>query len=127
VLTHLCGTPSMPNLDGAILVVEEVGERPYRLDRMLTQLREAGAFAGVKAVVVGHLNGCEEPAPTTPNPARDAAPAPLDVFRERLHALSIPMAYGIGVGHQPPCYALPLGMRAKLSSSSLELCEDLPP
>src|SRR6185436_2319597 len=48
VLTALCGTPSMPDLEGAILVLEEVGERPYRIDRMLTQLKEAGAFAGVK-------------------------------------------------------------------------------
>ena len=56
VLTHLVGTPSMPSLQGSVLVLEEVGERPYRIDRMLTQLRASGALRGVRAVVVGPVS-----------------------------------------------------------------------
>lgn len=136
VLAHLAGTPSAPDLDGAVLVLEEVGERPYRIDRALTQLCESGMLHGVRAVVVGHLTHCDEPAAsegagprgastTTPGP-RDRAPAPLDVFRERLAAAGIPMAYGLPVGHEAPNYALPLGTRVKLTSESLTLLEDIP-
>ncbi len=136
VLAHLCGTPSMPSLEGSIVVLEEIGERPYRIDRMLTQLRESGAFVGVRAVIVGHLTDCAEPVPLGARAhdvgggARDPAPAPLDVFRERLGAFGIPVAHGITVGHEPPCTALPLGVRARLSGAAgtgtLELLEDLP-
>lgn len=134
VLAHLAGTPSAPDLRGAIVVLEEVGERPYRIDRALTQLHESGMLRGVRAVVVGHLTGCDEPmppagAPSTSasfGPTRDRAPAPLDVFRERLASMGIPMAHGLTSGHEAPNHALPLGVRARLTRDSLTLLEDLP-
>lgn len=126
VLAHLAGTPSAPNLEGAILVLEEVGERPYRIDRDLTQLKESGMLAGVRAVVVGHLTGCDEPASSAAGPsARDRAPAPLEVFRERVASMHIPFAHGLAVGHEPPNWALPLGARARLADGTLTLLEDL--
>ena len=126
VLTALCGTPAMPSLDGAILVLEEVGERPYRIDRMLTQLKDSGAFAGVRAVIVGHLTGCEEPASSSAEPSqRDPAPAALDVFRERIRSTGVPMFSGIAVGHQAPNIALPLGARAKVQGGKLTLLENV--
>lgn len=78
VLAHLAGTPSSPNLDGAVVVLEEVGERPYRIDRALTQIKESGMLAGARAVVVGHLTACEEPAPPVPSsgPSSGAASGP---------------------------------------------------
>jgi muramoyltetrapeptide carboxypeptidase len=126
VLAHLAGTPSSPNLDGAILVLEEVGERPYRIDRALTQLKESGALAGVRAIVVGHLTGCEEPGAPSPQSTRDAPPRALDVFRERVASMHIPFAHGLQVGHEPPNVALPLGVRARVGGGKLTLLEDLP-
>lgn len=135
VLAALCGTPAMPSLEGTILVLEEVGERPYRIDRMLTQLKEAGALADVRAVIVGHLTNCEEPSAASPGPAgaaaagaaaaRRPAPAALDVFRERVRSMGIPLAHGLAVGHEAPNIALPVGARARLAGGKLTLLEEL--
>ena len=128
VLCALLGTESFPKLDGAIVVLEEVGERPYRIDRMLTQLLHAGALRGVRAVVVGHLTGCVEPG--NASGARDAVPSALSVFAERLATAGVPLAAGIAAGHEAPTRALPLGVRARLVVSAgggaLTLLEDLP-
>lgn len=124
VLAALCGTPAMPSLAGAIVVLEEVGERPYRIDRMLTQLKDSGALAGVRAVIVGQLTGCEEPTSASSS-RRDPPPAALDVFRERIRALGVPMFSGLAVGHEAPNIALPLGARAKVAGGKLTLLEDL--
>jgi muramoyltetrapeptide carboxypeptidase len=124
VLSALCGTPAMPSLEGVLLVLEEVGERPYRIDRMLTQLKEAGAFADVRAVIAGHLTNCAEP-PSNGAGKRDAAPAPLEVFRERVRSTGVPFAHGIAVGHEAPNIALPLGARARLAGGKLTLLEDI--
>jgi muramoyltetrapeptide carboxypeptidase len=128
VLAALCGTPAMPSLEGVILVLEEVGERPYRIDRMLTQLKEAGAFAGVRAVVAGHLTNCTEPPGNSAGvtaASRDAAPAPLDVFRERVRSTGVPFAHGLAVGHEAPNIALPIGARARIAGGKLTLLEDV--
>lgn len=128
VLCALVGTGSLPSLDGAIVVLEEVGERPYRVDRMLTQLIAAGALRGVRAVVAGHLTDCVEP--NSGNGTRDPAPSAHAVFAERLTSAGIPFASGLAAGHQAPNRALPLGVRAQLQvgsgGGSLTLLEDLP-
>ncbi|MDP2342972.1 MAG: LD-carboxypeptidase [Deltaproteobacteria bacterium] len=112
VLAALCGTGLQPSLRGHLLVLEEIGERPYRLDRMLTQLWLSGVFDGVVGVVVGHLTGCAEPA--SPGSTRDEAPTPIAVFTERLAALGVPVVAGLPVGHEAPNRAIPLGARARL-------------
>lgn len=129
VLAALCGTPLQPDLRGHVVVLEEVGERPYRLDRMLTQCLAAGVLRDLKGVVVGHLTQCEEPAPSSSaassssssasaasssassasSSTRDPAPRAVDVFVERLAPLGVPLALGLPVGHEAPNYALPLG------------------
>ena len=125
VLAHLVGTPSLPSLEGALLVLAEIGERPYSIERMLTQLKESGALSGVRAVVTGHLTSCVEPSP--PTGTRDPVATALEVVRERLRSIEIPVAHGIEVGHEHPNRALPLGVRARLTKDKLELLEDLPP
>jgi muramoyltetrapeptide carboxypeptidase len=124
VMASLCGTPSQPRfsggMTGAIVVLEEIGERPYRIDRMLTQMLRAGAFDGVAAVVVGQLTQCTEPSAATPpgapapSSSRDPAPAPLDVFVDVLRPLGVPVGAGAQVGHETPNAALPLGGRVRL-------------
>ncbi len=114
VLTHLVGTPWFPALDGAILCVEEVGERPYRLDRMWTQLLTAGVLDGVAGVALGHLTGCDDAA--TP---RAPAIAALDICRERLAPLGIPVIAGLPFGHEHPNYAIPVGNPVTLHTGTL--------
>ncbi|OGQ13361.1 MAG: hypothetical protein A2138_12950 [Deltaproteobacteria bacterium RBG_16_71_12] len=128
VLCALVGTASLPTLDGAIVVLEEVGERPYRVDRMLTQLIGSGALRGVRAVVAGHLTDCVEQ--NGGGGARDPAPSAHAVFAERLAHAGIPFASGLAAGHQAPNRALPLGVRVRVhvgeGAGTLTLLEDLP-
>ena len=61
MLASLCGTPWQLNAEGCILVLEEVGEAPYRVDRLLQQLKDAGVFQGVRGVAVGSFQGFSSP------------------------------------------------------------------
>jgi muramoyltetrapeptide carboxypeptidase len=117
VLSRLVGTRYFPRLRGAILVLEERGERPYRLDRTLTQLLLSGVLEGVAAVVVGRLEKCDEPDGTGPTAA--------EVLRERLVPLGVPLCVGAPVGHGERNRAFPFGAPAALDATAgtLELLE----
>jgi muramoyltetrapeptide carboxypeptidase len=109
VFTRLLGTKYLPDLDGAILFLEDVGERPYRIDRLLTHLQLAGVFDRVAAVIFGDLVGCEEPPGS-----HVGSPLAADVVKERLARLAVPVALGAPVGHGSRNLALPYGVRAQL-------------
>jgi muramoyltetrapeptide carboxypeptidase len=113
VFSRLLGTPLLPDLDGAILFLEEVGERPYRIDRLLTHLELAGVFAAVSGVVVGELVACEEPPES-----RVTSPSAIEVVRERLGHLGIPVALGARIGHGARNLALPYGVHANLDAQA---------
>lgn len=108
LISRLAGTPWQLNLDGAILLLEEVGEQPYRIDRALTQLRLAGALEGVRGVVIGDLEKCEQPTAEA-------------VIVERLG--KVPIVAGAPVGHGQRNRALPLGVRAKIEGATLSFVE----
>lgn len=105
LLSHLQGTPFAPSLAGAILLVEDVGEEPYRLDRYLTHLALAGALDGVAGVAIGQLVGCD---------AANGSVAGADVVRDAVRALGVPAIEGVPCGHEDRNYAAPLGARATL-------------
>jgi muramoyltetrapeptide carboxypeptidase len=86
----LIGTPWPVPLAGAIVVLEEVGERPYEIDRYLTQLVLTGALPAARAAVVGDLTRCHDPSP--PSGERDPEHAALDVVLERLAYAGLPAA-----------------------------------
>ncbi len=112
VLRSLVGTRFMPELAGCILALEEVGERPYRIDRALTQLLTSGALRGVRGVAVGQLHACEEPAGGNPD-----SPDAEAVVLERLGALGVPVVTGFPFGHVPERNAaLPFGARVRLDA-----------
>lgn len=113
VFSRLLGTKHLPDLDGAILFLEDVGERPYRIDRLLTHLELAGVFDRVAAVMVGDLVGCEEP-----SGSQVPSPSAAEVVMERLSRLQIPVAIGAGIGHGTRNCALPCGVRAELDASA---------
>jgi muramoyltetrapeptide carboxypeptidase len=109
LISRLVGTPWQLDLDGAILLLEEVGEAPYRIDRALTQLELAGALAGVRGVVLGDFERCEA----------DTPPAAEEVVVERLGRLGVPIVADAPVGHGKRNRALPLGARAEISDGTL--------
>lgn len=104
-LCHLLGTEFAPRFDGGIVVLEDRGEAPYRIDRMLTQMRLAGVLDGVRAVVLGDFIDCGAKADLWP------------VFEDILADLGVPVAAGCGVGHGARNLALPLGLPARLDAA----------
>ena len=99
LISATMGTPFAPQPEGAILLIEDVNEAPYRVDRMLSQLRLAGVLGKVSGVVVGSF--CPPGAPES---------AELDrVVREYLEGLKVPVLWKFPVGHNPPNATLPHG------------------
>jgi muramoyltetrapeptide carboxypeptidase len=100
VLASLCGTPLQPSFRGAIVLLEDLNEPPYRLDRLCTQLVLSGAFEGAVGFVVGDLAAEGEE-----NDGRDEAVA------ERLSTLGVPVVLGGPFGHagrnQPVAFGIP--------------------
>jgi len=106
----LVGTPWALPLAGAVLALEEVGEKPYEIDRYLTQLRLTGALRGLSAAVLGELTRCTDPNP--PAGGLDPNSAARDVVIERL--AGIPLAIGAPIGHGNVNEAVPFGARCVL-------------
>ena len=106
----LVGTPWALPLAGAIAVFEEVGERPYELDRCLTQLVLTGALATTRAIVLGDLTRCADGSPPLGTP--DPPDAALAAVLERLAHL--PVAVGAPIGHGTRNEPVPFGARCEL-------------
>ena len=114
VLTRLIGTPWLPPLDGAILALEEVGERPYRVDRALTHLAAAGLATRVAGVVVGDLVSCVAN-------ATESSATVEQVIAERLATWGVPVLRGAPFGHGTRNRAFPLGARVTLDADACRL------
>ena len=99
---------SRPARDG-ILLVEDVNEKDYRVDRMLTQLRRSGYLDGVAGIVAGTFTGCGE------------AEAIQDILAERLGSLHVPMVAWANVGHGGQFQAFPYGIAAELDADAATL------
>jgi muramoyltetrapeptide carboxypeptidase len=116
VATSLIGTPWLPSLAGCVLVLEDVGEEPYRVDRMLTQWRSSGVLRDIAGVGLGRFRWKED----------DILPGDFsmeEVLRDRFGDLGVPVVGRLPVGHGRPNMALPLGRLARLDAGrgSLEL------
>ncbi len=109
VATHLIGTPWFPDLRGALLLLEDVGEAPYRIDRMLTQWRAAGLLQGLAGIATGRFSWQGEIEPGDFSLA--------GILYERLSGLGIPFLSDLPVGHGYPNLALPIGVRARLDAN----------
>lgn len=106
-LTASLGTPYAFNPpQGCVLFLEDVAERPYRLDRMLTQLRLSGILGRASALVFGEMPGCDEPG---------GEPCALDVIRELTAGFAGPVLFGLPSGHTTGAtLTLPFGVRARV-------------
>ncbi len=116
VATHLLGTPHMPDLRGAILVLEDVGEAPYRLERMLTHWRLCGALQQLAGIGFGSFKDCVDK-DRSEHPSHHYFTAE-QVLHERTADLGIPVVAKLPVGHLPGNGALPLGSLAKLDGTT---------
>ncbi len=103
-LCHLIGTPFQQNLDGHILILEDTGEKPYRIDRMLTQMKLTGMFEGLCGLGVGSFENCGE--------LNDI----LEIITRILGPFQIPILAGFDVGHGPGNIAVPFGLEAVLDA-----------
>jgi muramoyltetrapeptide carboxypeptidase len=106
MLVSTIGTVDMPDLDGAILLLEDVGEAPYRIDRMLTQLLRAGALAGVRGIALGQFTECR------------GTGAVEEVLAERLGGLGVPVLSGLPIGHGEGQKTVVVGAPARLDAAA---------
>ncbi len=109
VLCALVGTPYLPPLDDVVLVLEDVTERPYRLDRMLTTMLQAGFFAHVRAIVLGQFTDCAQ--------GPDGVEA-RQVLVERLETLGVPLLADGPFGHVAENTPLLLGAQAEVDADA---------
>ncbi|WP_431907027.1 S66 peptidase family protein [Micromonospora carbonacea] len=108
LLAATLGTADMPDLTGAVLLVEDVQEPPYKVDRMLTQLRRSGALDGLAGVAVGQFTDCADGWDTTV----------VDVLTDRLGDLGVPVLGGLPIGHGHAQLTIPVGTEATLDATA---------
>ncbi len=110
-LVSSLGTPwAFDALPGCALFLEDIGERPYRIHRMLTQLAQAGVFSRAGAIVFGEFPGCDEPG---------GDPAIRDVLRDFTASFAGPVLFGFPSGHTAGAtWTLPFGVRAEVAGES---------
>lgn len=114
LLQCLIGTPYFPDLDGAILFLEDIGEDLYAVDRMLAQFRAIGALQRLAGVIIGHFTDMKR--------GSDDGSLGLDeVLATYLVPLKVPAAHGFPVGHVDDQWTLPLGVAARLDATAGEV------
>jgi muramoyltetrapeptide carboxypeptidase len=118
LLCTMLGTPWQPQFKGRILFLEDIGELPYRFDRMLTHLLNCGLLQQVAGVAIGLNADCEDPKAKAASGYRQSLE---DVFRERLLPLKIPVVAGLPFGHVPHNGTLPVGIKVVLDANRGEL------
>ncbi|WP_432362507.1 S66 peptidase family protein [Sporosarcina sp. UB5] len=109
LLANTIGTKFEIDTKGKLLLIEDIGEEPYRVDGMLNQLRMAGKFADAAGIVIGDFSDAE--------PKKQQRTLSLnDVFQHYLGDLRKPVVEGFKIGHCEPHFAIPLGVEAKLDA-----------
>lgn len=134
VLASMIGTSVSPSFDGKILFLEDIGEMPYRLDRVVQQLVQAGLLKKLKALILGDFEGCDDRVPRVLKSKSSQATVPLrplishqkvleTVFGSLGECFGYPVAYGLPVGHGQKNHSpLPMGATVELGKDgSLKL------
>ncbi len=118
ILCASLATPFQPPFQGAILAFEDLNEEPYRFDRMLTQLLNAGLLQQVAGIAVGINKNCRDPNAKKCTEYRQTLE---DVFKERLLPLKIPIVMGLPFGHVRYNATIPIGAHAILDGNKGDL------
>jgi muramoyltetrapeptide carboxypeptidase len=108
-LCHLLGTPYSPTYREHLFVVEDTSEAPYKIDRMLFQMKMAGCFQGISGVVLGSFDDCGE------------YEAICDIVRALFEDMQIPILGGFDIGHADENMTIPMGIQATLDTDQGEL------
>ncbi len=103
-LCHLLGTPFMPDLKHHILFLEDINEAPYRIDRMLTQMKFAGCFDEIAGLVLGYFTNCGN--------TEEIISIVNRIFQDN----DIPILWGLEAGHEEPNLTIPFGMESELDA-----------
>jgi muramoyltetrapeptide carboxypeptidase len=110
IMVSMLGTPYDIDMSGKLVFIEEVREEPYRIDRMLTQMRKAGKFTNAAGIVLGVFRDCE---------AREEESngfSLMEVLYDRLYDLEIPVIYGMSFGHIVNKLTFPVGINTELNT-----------
>ncbi|HKB86513.1 MAG TPA: LD-carboxypeptidase [Ignavibacteriaceae bacterium] len=113
VAVSLIGTPYDIDTGGRIIFLEEMEEDPYRIDRMLTQMRMAGKFDRAAGIALGVFKDCKP----SEKSSFDSSFTLIEVLKSRLGDLNIPVVYGMSFGHVKNKFILPVGIKAELDAS----------
>jgi muramoyltetrapeptide carboxypeptidase len=114
VLTSLLGTPYFPVIDKGVLFLEDVGEHPYRIERMLDQLRHAGVLARQKAILMGQFTGYRK----VPNDRGFSLQTVVERLRTQIKA---PVLTGLPFGHVQTKVLLPVGAKVELAADGRDV------
>ncbi len=114
LLAASVGTGYAPPIKGSLLFIEDIGEDPYRIDRMLTQLRQAWDLRQCAGIALGVFKGCEAD-------ADDRSLTLRETLTERFANLGVPVAYGFPFGHIADMCTLPMGIQAEMDTEAMRL------
>jgi muramoyltetrapeptide carboxypeptidase len=109
LVSSLVGTPYDISYDDKLVFLEDIGEKPYRIDRMITQMSLAGKFDKVKGIILGVFLNCEAK-------EGESSLSLKDMLIDRFQYLNIPVIYGMSFGHIDNQFTLPLGIKARLNT-----------
>ena len=112
------GTPYEIDTEGRILFIEDVGEEPYRMDRMLNQLRMAGKFDMASAVIIGKCAGCNGGGL---EPSRSWDYSLGEVIDQVFEGYDKPVIYGVSLGHTGDQMCLPMGAMSEMRTNDFML------
>lgn len=118
IVASLIGTKYDIDFSSKIIFLEEFIEEPYRVDRMLTQMIQAGKFENAAGIALGVFKLCE---PSKTNPSFNGSFSLMDVLKDRLGNLGIPVIYGLSFGHVADKFTLPFGIRAEINTQTERL------
>lgn len=113
LMISLMGTPYDIDFENKLVFVEEIGESPYKVDRMLTQLLNSGKLEKAAGIVLGIFNDCET---KETDPDFDTSLSLKEVLHDRLGKLKMPIAYGLPFGHVSNNATIPFGINAKFDA-----------
>jgi len=118
IVVSMIGTEYDIDARGKIIFLEDIGEQPYRIDRMLTQMRQSSMFDSCSGIALGVFRRCEiDP----DDPESENSLTLQQVFEDRLGDLGVPVIYGLSFGHITNKFTLPFGIKARLDTYNSKL------
>ncbi|MCF6183974.1 MAG: LD-carboxypeptidase [Bacteroidales bacterium] len=116
LVVSVLGTPYDVSWQDKIIFLEDIGEAPYKIDRMLTQLISVGKFNNVKGIILGQFRGCE------PEKEDEANSFSLkEVIIDRIKPMNIPSVYGFSFGHIKNQVIFPVGIKADFNTNNFSI------